>query len=95
MGVVRGAGYAGGLLGSRMYVVVRAGVYDQGVVYAGADINAAKQAAEKAAGKERDFYHDFEIRQQSEVGGEFDKVIAVFTTNLPRARATVRKWESK
>ena len=53
------------------YVVVRCGVYDQGVINVTTLLSLAKGAAEEAAEKEEDFYHEFEIRTWSKHDQEF------------------------
>lgn len=62
------------------YVVVRTGVYDQGVIDTTILISLAKVRAEDAAEKEEDLYHDFEIRSWSEHDKEFSTARWVFKT---------------
>ncbi len=76
-----------------MFVVVRMGIYDQGVVGVHTDLDKAKRIAELAAAKERDAYHDFEIRVRTD-GHEFDEMIWNFTAGGPvRHRGHRREWE--
>lgn len=66
------------------YVVVRSGVYDQGVVGVTSVLTIAKGIAEKAAADEVDTYHDFDIRTQEGFSGEYNKSVMSFTS--PDAR---------
>lgn len=78
-----------------MFIVVRHGVYDQGVVAVESDLCSAKQAAEKAATAEDDNYHDFDIRTLGD-SGEYDEIVETFAINQrfsgPRSLGEKRKW---
>lgn len=74
------------------YVVIRTGVYDQGVVEVSSDLDVAKRSAEKAASQESDLYHDFEIRMQDGDDGEFDNPLWCLTSDGGR-RDIHRSWK--
>ncbi len=77
-------------------VVVRVGVYDQGIVGVAAAADEAKAIAERAAARERDVYHDFELRREGE-HGEFDTLVAALTAAGPRGlslRRGPRRWKT-
>ncbi len=86
----------------KTYVVVRVGVYDQGVIAVCSELQAAKEWAELAASGEEDSYHDFEIREQSEKHGEFNRTILRFgrarferAHGLSSSAAARRYWEKR
>ena len=72
-----------------LFVVVRMGVYDQGVVAVTGGLNGAKSAAENAAKGEHDLYHDFEIRKWSHEFGEYSQAIRRLSADR---RAKARTW---
>lgn len=73
-----------------MYIVVRTGVYDQGVVAVTRFMFEAKCAAERAAEDEEDTYHDFEVRQRAKgAAQEWSVVRWVFKSKYP---ARPREW---
>lgn len=76
-----------------MFVVVRRGVYDRGVVAVEDRIAEAFVQAEYWAGEESDLYHSFEIRSKGE-HGEYDEVLYSYATWNPRTRedAKGRVW---
>lgn len=71
-----------------LFIIVRVGVYDQGVVGVSRDLNVAKAIAEKYATQDRDSYHSFQIRRSS--GDEFD--IEVGTLKTLTLRDWTRSW---
>ena len=72
------------------YVVVRRGVYDQGVVAIKTGMAEAKAAAEKAASEEHDLYHDFEVRQQEK--GGFEEFTVTRWSFKEREDCQAREW---
>lgn len=74
-----------------LFVIVRTGVYDQGVVGVSTDLQEAKRIAEKYAAEERDTYHDFEIRRST--GGEFDVEVGKLSSETRWTFSDLpRKW---
>lgn len=78
-----------------LLVVVRVGVYDQGVCGVAETLQKAKEIADLAAAAERDTYHDFEVRTRSD-GEAFDQVIWSLTAGGPkRGRRESRRWVTR
>lgn len=79
---------------SELLVVVRVGVYDQGVCGVAETLQKAKEIAERAAAADRDTYHDFEVRGRSD-GEAFSQVVWRLTAGsdrYARNRRTTRAW---
>ena len=75
------------------FVVVRTGVFDQGVCAIEDDITDAFDSAEYYASKEHDTYHEFEIRT-IQSNGEYTKVLYKLGTFNPitRTHGRTRLW---
>lgn len=74
-----------------LLVVVRTGVYDQGVVGIANNIEDASAIAEAAAKRENDNYHDFHVRGPGD-DGEFDREVRVLA-NEGNYRTGRRAWD--
>lgn len=46
-----------------MYIVVKKGVYDHGVMWIGSDIDEGKKKADYLASNKDDGYHDYQLRK--------------------------------
>ncbi len=74
-------------------VVVRCGVYDQGVVGLAKSVDEAKAIAERAAVDEEDSYHAFEVRQWSPDEERFSWALWSFAERRGRrGRWKPREW---
>ncbi len=76
-----------------MYVVVRRGVYDQGVIDVCSTIPEAKKAAEAAAAKEHDLYHEFEIRGRDPKFQDFSDLLWQFGAYNSGPKDDKRTWK--
>lgn len=68
-----------------LIIVVRCGVYDQGVVGICENVYNAMAVAEAAAAEEDDLYHTFDLRKASS-SGKFDHIIRFLGQDRSRFR---------